>query len=153
MLNKELQITLNKAEDSQLKTKPDQAKLGFGIQEIITQNGFALTDDAATPEIEYTQLNDATQGGAELEVGANGTIVENVTWNAKAAFFMPFFTTAATDLDGIELLSTELTAKLSVKIAKWFSIDYVLTAKRIPLILDDWQIQNGVLATAGFDIL
>ena len=31
MLNKELVITLNKAEESQLKTKPDQNKLGFGV--------------------------------------------------------------------------------------------------------------------------
>ena len=31
MLNKELVITLNKAEESQLKTKPDQDKLGFGV--------------------------------------------------------------------------------------------------------------------------
>jgi branched-chain amino acid aminotransferase len=31
MLNKELEVTLHKAADSQLKTKPDQNKLGFGV--------------------------------------------------------------------------------------------------------------------------
>ena len=31
MLNKELEVTLNKAAESQLKTKPDQSKLGFGV--------------------------------------------------------------------------------------------------------------------------
>jgi branched-chain amino acid aminotransferase len=31
MLNKELEVTLNKAGDSQLKIKPDQDKLGFGV--------------------------------------------------------------------------------------------------------------------------
>ena len=31
MLNKELEVTLNKAEESQLKPKPDQDKLGFGV--------------------------------------------------------------------------------------------------------------------------
>ena len=61
--------------------------------------------------------------------------------------------TAQSDLDGIDLLNTELTAKISVKLAKWLSLDYVLSAKRVPLNLDDWQVQNSVLATAGFDIL
>ena len=31
MLNKELNVTLNKAADSQLKAKPDPDKLGFGV--------------------------------------------------------------------------------------------------------------------------
>ena len=40
-----------------------------------------------------------------------------------------------------------------MKLAKWASLDYLLSAKRIPLILDKWQVQNNLLFTTGFDII
>jgi hypothetical protein len=41
----------------------------------------------------------------------------------------------------------------AVKLVKWASLDYVVNVKRLPMILDQWQVQHSVLLTAGFDLL
>jgi hypothetical protein len=40
-----------------------------------------------------------------------------------------------------------------VRLTKWASLDYVVSAKKIPLVLDAWQVQNGLLLTVGFDLI
>ena len=100
-----------------------------------------------------TQLEKSTQAGGEAEVELGGAWGGNLSWGTKAMFFYPFYTSVATKLTGIDLASTDLSAKLSVKLAKWASLDYLLSAKRIPLILDKWQVQNNLLFTTGFDII
>jgi hypothetical protein len=37
--------------------------------------------------------------------------------------------------------------------AKWASLDYLLMVRRVPRIADYWQVQNGIILTAGFDLL
>ena len=56
-------------------------------------------------------------------------------------------------LDGLEVSSVELGAKLSVKLADWASLDYVLSAKYLPQIVDEWQVANGVTVTIGYDLI
>ena len=41
----------------------------------------------------------------------------------------------------------------AVKLVKWACLDYVVNVKRLPMILDQWQVQHSVLLTAGFDLL
>ena len=130
-----------------------KTKVGVGMQHVIVRDGFAIADDKATPEIEIKQMEDSTQGGGEAEIELLGELSDNIVWGAKAGIFYPFYTSVETDLEGFELMSTDLSAKVSVRLAKWVSLDYVVSAKRIPLILDGWQVQNNVLLTAGFDIL
>jgi hypothetical protein len=130
-----------------------KTKLGLGMQHVMVGDGFTLADDKATPELEIKQLEKSTQGGGEAEVELGGTWSENISWGAKANVFYPFYTSVETKLTGINLMTTDLSAKLSVKLAKWASLDYVLSAKRVPLILEKWQVQNNVLFTAGFDII
>jgi hypothetical protein len=127
-------------------------KLGLGGQHIFSRGGFALTDDASTPEIEYTRLQSSNSMGGEFEVEGSGQIADNIGWKFLTTLFYPFVTSFETDLKGAEILHVEVNTALSVKLAGWLSFDYVLSAKYLPFIVNEWQVQNLALLTAGFDI-
>ncbi len=133
------------------KTLTVKLKLGAGAQHTLASDGYALNDDKDTPEVELKQLETVHQGGAEFEVALKGAIGEPVTWNAKANFFLPFI--ASSGDTGFTAMSTDISGGLSIKLASWASLDYVLSAKRIPSVTPDWQIQNGLLFTSGFNLL
>ncbi len=126
---------------------------GLGAQEVITQGGRAVTDDDTTPAIEVTELSDSQQLGVEVEIDVGGAYDERLTWGANANVLYPFVTSAETDLEGAELTNVELGLRMGYKLAKWASLDYVLSAKRLPLIVDVWQVQNSLLLSAAFNLL
>lgn len=129
-------------------------KLGVGAQHILVSDGFSLADDEATTDrVELKQLQDSHQGGAELDAQFTGALEDSaVTWKAGANFFLPFLSTVDGGA-GIDQTNMVFTAGLSLKLAKWASLDYVLTAKKVPSVSDEWQVQNGLLLTAGFNLL
>lgn len=140
-----------------------RAQLGVGAQEVFTQSGWVIDgvdvldpDDPNDPDplarIQLTQLEDYQQVGGELEVGFSGAINEYVTWSVVTNLFQPFYSTLLAGKELGDLLEVRIDAKLSVRLASWLSLDYILAVRRIPLILDDWQVQNGVLLTAGFKL-
>jgi len=127
--------------------------LGVGAQEVLTHGGRVLTDDDKTLDrLELTKLTDFYQIGAEFEVDVRGTVNTIVSWSVIANLFQPMWSNVTRDKEGFELLDVTVDAKVSVKLASWLSLDYVLSVKRLPLILDEWQVQNNLLLTAGFDI-
>lgn len=135
-----------------------KAKLGVGLQHVLVGDGFTVAgskDDLGTPQpdLQLKQLSDSTQGGGEAEIEILGALTKDVSWRAKASVFYPFYTSVQTELRGADLLSTDVSGKISARLAKWVSLDYVLSIKRIPLILPTWQVQNNVLLTAGFDVI
>ncbi|GMV40933.1 MAG: hypothetical protein AMXMBFR64_26490 [Myxococcales bacterium] len=129
-----------------------QVQLGVGSTQTFTDGGFVVTDDDKTPELELTQLEDYIQVGAELEITLGGKLQKIIAWGVNASFFQPFYSTEERGLSGVDLMTIGVAANLSVKLAEWASLDYVLTAKREPLILDEWQVANGLLFTAGFSV-
>lgn len=129
-------------------------KLGAGGQEIIARNGFALTGyDAETETVSLKQLDTSTQVGGEFEVQATGVISDNTSWTAKANFFAPVYSTSAQNLKGMDALQTDIAAALSIKLSTWAKLDYVFNVKRVPLIVQDWQVQHGLMLTTGFNLL
>ncbi len=130
------------------------AVVGVGAQSLFAQDGWAVTGyDKDNHVTKLKQLETAHEVGAEVEVKAGGELSDTVKWSAKAGWFMPAYSTSSSKQSGIDALNTDLTAGISVKLAKWASLDYVVNLKRIPLVLDDWQLQHGMLLTAGFNIL
>ena len=131
--------------------------LGLGAQEVFVRGdgGFAVTDDADTPQIELTRMQDSVQIGVEVGMEASGTAGEQVTWALNVNALQPFYEDIAVDtgLEGLEKLNVETIGKVGVKLAKWVSLDYVLTARKLPLIVDEWQIQNSVLLSTAFNLL
>jgi hypothetical protein len=134
-------------EDKALAVK---SRLGAAVQHIAVRDGYGLADVAATPEIELVQLRNASQAGAEAEVAVNGLIGESLSWRAKALFFQPLYSTSK-DERALRL-NSDLSAGLSVKIGPSLSLEYQIAAKKVPLLLDKWQIQHGVVAAASFKL-
>jgi hypothetical protein len=129
-------------------------KLGPGAQETIVRDGFVLTDDGGTPAVELTPLADVTEIGVELETEGSGKLGEHVSWSLLINLLQPFFADPdPADKSGVDLLQIDVQGKLSIKLAAWASLDYILLVKRIPLVLDEVQITNGLLFAASFEMI
>ncbi len=152
MLRESLGIFVNPVESDTFSFK---LKLGGAAQEIAARHGFVvLADDGAAATLTLQQVQSTFELGAELGFASNGTLVPEVlSWKLNVDLFQPFVTTANTDLSTIGQLNAEVVLGVSLKIVKWLSLEYLLTAKRIPLILDAWQIQNLLVLSAGFDLI
>lgn len=130
-----------------------KAKLGFGAQHILTRDGFALAAEDGT-NLTLNPLETVNELGSELGLELAGLLIKDVaTWKAAANFFLPLVTTSDTALSTTAQLNSEFSAAVSFKLAQWLSLDYTFLAKRVPLVLDAWQLQNGFLLTAGFQLL
>lgn len=128
-------------------------KVGGGSQQIFSSDGFALAGyDDDTKTVDLQQLQDAVQIGAEAEVVGSGEIVKNITWKGLGRVFQPFYS-SVDGPSGVDAMNVELEAALSAKVSKFLSLDYVFRARRVPLVIDDWQVQSGVLATLAYELL
>jgi hypothetical protein len=65
----------------------------------------------------------------------------------------PMYTSIDTDLTGFDLLNTDLSFKVGLKMSKWASLDYVFSAKRVPVMVDQWQIVNNLVLSITANIL
>lgn len=135
------------------------AKLGVGAQHIVVRNGFVvLSEDADAGVLELRQLDDVNEAGAELELNLEGIAVKDLlSWKLGMNFFLPIITSAE-DMDGntangFDYLNTDIQAGLSLKISKWASLDYNLIVRKVPLVVDGFQVIHGLVLSAGFDIL
>lgn len=124
-----------------------QARTGVGAWEIYGRSGFVLADDAATPQIEVAQIEDSMQLGWELNAIATGSWTEAVAYTFKANLMYPFVDNVDTPLTGAELLNVETEFLVGLKLTTWASLDYSLKILKIPLVSEEWQLQNGLLLT------
>lgn len=124
-----------------------QTRTGVGAWEIFGRDGYILSDDAATPEVEVTQIEDSLQLGWELNAVAAGTYKEYINYSAKANFMYPFIDNVDTPLSGMDLMNVETELLVGFKLAAWASLDYTLKVFKIPLVSEEWQIQNGLMLT------
>ncbi len=141
--------------------------LGAGAEEVFTSGGYVVKEvndtsgevDVGGEAFAYDKtvviipLESYLSVGAALEVEAAGAFNEQVNWSLSATFFQPVYTTAEAANASGSLLNTDVSAKISVKLAKWASIDLVAAARKFPLILDEWQFQSGVLLTTTFNVI
>jgi hypothetical protein len=140
-------------------------RLGWGVWEVFIRDGEDyMVDDTITVEDATTgeetdylvlrQMQDSVQTGPEFGVILKGIVAERFTYRANALFMQPVWTSdVITDLDGWELLNMEFEAIMGVKLWKFLSIDYIFRAYKQPLVVEDWQFQNNLLLSVGFDII
>jgi len=129
-------------------------RLGFGAWETFVQDGYVLADNELTADlIEIRQLQDSVQVGPELSVGLTGTVKQIVTYGLGAMFMQPVYHNADTDLEGVDLMNMEFEAILGIQVMDWLTIDYMFKAVKQPLLVDAWQIQNGLLVSISFNIV
>ncbi len=135
-----------------------KSSLGIAAQHVIVREGRvvdSVDDSGATALIALLELDDQNDFGIELTADAKGAIVKDIlSWKLSIDLFQPVLPSAGDgEPSGIDRLNMDLIGGLSLKLAKWASVDYVLTVRRQPVVLQEWQVQNQVLLTAGFDIL
>lgn len=127
-------------------------KLGAAAQEVFA-SGFAVEDDAATPELEIRQLQNYAQAGVQLNVVFTGSFNKQVSYSFLTEFLYPVVTNVATDLKGFDLLNTDISLKVSLKLSDWASLDYLFSAKKIPLLSERWQVVNNLVLSLSANIL
>ncbi len=127
-----------------------QVNLGLATQQILARHGYVVDDDAQTSDLELRQLQSQYQTGAEFTMKASGEWHERLSYKAEANVLQPFY--SSDGRQGLDALQAEFKATFSVKVIQWISIDYILMAKRVPSILSNWQIQNGLVLTAKYQI-
>jgi hypothetical protein len=129
-------------------------RVGFGAWETFVRGGYTVEDNASSADIlELRQLQDAVQIGPELGIGLTGTVRQILTYGLNAQFMQPVYNNTDTKLKGVDLLNMEFGALLGVKVAEWMSIDYSFSAVKQPLLVDRWQIINGLLVSLTFNVV
>lgn len=122
-------------------------RTGPGAIEAWTRSGWVVDDDEDTEDmVELKQLEDFVQIGGEIQITAVGVIVKDtLNYSFRAGAMYPFYTSVDTDLKGIELLNVELGFGLNIKLSKWAALNYTLSAIRIPMVVDKWQVTNNLM--------
>ena len=130
-----------------------QVRGGGGLWESFTQEGYVLEDVEETPALELRQMEDVVQAGAELRLLASGTVRQLIKYSLRGELMYPIVTNADTDLEGVDLLNMEAEFLAGIKLAEWASLDYSFKAVKLPLVVDEWQVQNGLLLSLTASIL
>ena len=115
--------------------------------------GYTVDNDPNTPELEIRQLQNFQQVGPQMNLSIGGEIKDRLKYSFAAELMFPIYTSIDTELSGFNLLNTDVEFKIGVEISKWASLNYVFTAKRQPMILDEWQILNNLVFTVTANIL
>lgn len=134
-----------------------EGRLGAGAREAVVRNGFAITDDAATPTIEVTRLRSYQQIGVEAYAGASGTFLfeqlgqdRPLNYALNVNVMVPLYSSFTANQSAFELTNLAIEGKVGVKIFSWMSLDYALTIARAPLIVDALQIQNSLVFNLAY---
>lgn len=143
------------------------AKMGVGAQQVIARGGVTFVElrDVNGQVAVFREIENSNNVGGEGEIAVRGVIVpDRVTWRLTANVFVPFVAsgdviddsgpTPVTDSPvGLEYANVDVVGGLSLKLAQWASLDYILTLRRVPLVVRGLQVQHGILLSAGFDLL
>lgn len=126
--------------------------LGITTQQIWA-SGWTPADVDTTAELELMELQDYQQLGVATGFTLGGRIHKRLTYAILADFTYPLYTSVETSLKGFDLMDIDLSFKLSLKVARWVSVDYLLSAKRLPLIVDQWQLVNNLVVAITADVM
>jgi len=130
-----------------------EARAGLGAWETFVRDGYYVADNEETDAIEVQQMQDSVQVGSEVNLTASGAVSELVSYTAGAFLMLPFVNNAETELEGLDLLNQEYTAGLSLKLSKFAALQYKFTAVNTPLVIDAWQINNGLLLSFSANLV
>lgn len=128
-------------------------KVGVAGQHLFADGGYVSFDTDDDDEFyDVRELVDTHSVGIEGELELSGVFVGYVNWSASAAIYYPFAVNDDHGLDDSDMIHADFTAKISVKLSTWGSLDYALIVKRAPFVTTDWQLTNTLLFNVGFDV-
>jgi len=116
-------------------------------------SGYAVNNDAGTDELDLKELQSFQQVGIQLEAIIAGNLSKRLSYAFALELMFPMYTSVETGLSGFDLLNTDLSFQVGLKMSKWASLSYVFSAKRIPVLVDQWQIVNNLVLSFTANIL
>ena len=67
---------------------------------------------------------------------------------------LPFYSSVTKSTNSLlDRMNIDFLTTVSVKFARWVSLDYQLKVIRHPLLVKEFQIQNNLLITFGFTLI
>jgi len=128
-------------------------KVGIAGQHLFSDGGYVAFDDNDKDEFyDVIKLVTTHSVGIEGEVALNGVLLNYVNWTLSAGLYYPFAVNNDQGLKGAKLIHSDISARLSFRLASWASLDYALTARLAPFVTTNWQVTNTLLFNLGFDV-
>ncbi|MCB0390646.1 MAG: hypothetical protein KDD58_05125 [Bdellovibrionales bacterium] len=133
-------------------------RLGYGAIQVKTKDQYRLDDDSNTVNvIEVTSLESASQSGVEYGFVFKGK------WNetSEYSFVGDFLTPLGVEIDSgkecedcstLELTNIDLKFSLTSKVNSWATVSYEYKALKQPEVLDQFQIQHGLVLNFIYDV-
>ena len=129
---------------------------GVTATQVFAKDALSVSDKKETPVIEVTEIDSFVALGQTSRLAMHGTLADGwVTYKAHGELFVPFVDSSpkTKDLGLDERLNISTGARFSLRIAAWASLDYEFRALLQPQIQSEWQIQNVVMFTFGYDLI
>jgi hypothetical protein len=127
------------------------SRAGFGGRHTFADGAKIITDDGATPNVEFTRLADVHQGGLELFTGLEGKLQEGrLQYAFGVGVLFPFINNDAADRSVGELTRVAGQATVGIGIFDWMSLNYLLQVIRDRQLVDEVQVQNSLLLTVSY---
>jgi len=128
-------------------------KVGAAGQHLFSRGGYVAFDDNPNDAyFDVIKLVTTHSVGIEGEVALNGILLNYVNWTMSASLYYPFAVNNAQGLKGAELIHSDISGRISFRLANWASLDYALTARLAPFVTKNWQVTNTLLFNIGFDV-
>lgn len=121
-------------------------RVGGGARETLAKGALVLGDNKDTPQLEFTELDNVYQAGAEAFLGLRGVMDGGrLSYEAGGSVLVPFINNDADDRSAGELTRIATKAALNISVFTWMSINYSFSAINDPQLVEGWQVQNNLL--------
>ena len=128
-------------------------RLGIGGRQVLADEQYVVgTVDKDKKTIDIKETESYAEAGGEAVLAIWGQHYDGkVAYKLGAEVLVPFANSADTgDKTVGDLTSLEFSARLSFKLVDWASLEYEFSAKRLPQLQEDWQVQNNLFLSIAY---
>ncbi len=118
---------------------------GLGLRQNIFNGAFVERDLAATPEIDFFELDDINQEGLETTLTANVRVARRLSLITDLEVFA--------DVDNTGDPTIDWRNTLSLRLSRYLSLDYTYDLLDFPQVSSKTQTRQNLLLRASFDLL
>ena len=129
---------------------------GVTATQVFAADALSVSDKKETAVVEVSEIDSYVALGQTSRLEMSGLLADDwISYRAHGELFIPFVDSSpkTADLPIEERMNISVGAKFSFRVAAWASLDYELRALLQPQIQEDWQIQNVVMLTFGYDLV
>ena len=128
-------------------------RLGVGSRQVFADEQYVVSKvDKENKTISIKETETYAEAGGELAAYVWGKYYDGkISYKVGAEVLIPFANSVDTgDQDALDLTSVEFLARLSFKLVSWASLEYEFSAKRLPMLQEDWMVQNSLFLSFAY---